>query len=218
MITVDQFKRFAPLVGARRPAAYDELTEAINKTFQRFDINTPRRGRYFLAQAYFETTGFTKFSEDLYYQTPQRLVVVWPKRFTLDANDKTKAFAPDYVKNEEKLSNFIYANQYGNGDIASGDGFKYRGRGGFHLTFLDNYKACSQDLYKDNRLVDKPDLALEYEDGMMIAGWFWNKRKLNELADKDEFTKVTGKINGSEATAPARLPVLNKANQIFSFT
>jgi putative chitinase len=190
----------------------EALVDSINAVLDRFAINTQRRVRYFLTHAAFETQMFTRFEEDLWYSTPERLVAVWPKRFTLDRNIRL-AYAPDYIKNPQKLANFVYGGR--NGNSGTNDGWLYRGRGGFHLTFLDNYKAYSHAIYGDDRCVTDPELVAKPADAMMSAGWFWDSRGFNHLADLDQFTQVTTQINGSAATAPARLKVLNKANQIF---
>lgn len=191
------------------------LDASLGLVFKRFEINSPRRIRYFMAQAYFETQGFTKFEENLYYSNPGRLVEVWRSRFTTDTSDMSKALAQDYIKNPQKLASLVYASRLGNGNAESGDGYKFRGRGLFHLTFKDNYRACSQYLYEDSRLVDNPDGVALIEDACASAGWFWHINKLNELADADQFTKMTGVINGSTATAHERLKVLDLVNTIF---
>jgi putative chitinase len=177
---------------------------------------SPRRVRYFLAQSCFETQTFTHWAENLTYTTPERLCTVWPSRFSMTPMG-TKAYAPDYVCNAQKLANLVYANRGGNGDVTSGDGFNFRGRGGFHLTFRNNYAAYSNARYGDDRIVQNPDLVAQPADAMMSAGWFWSTNQLNDLADADAFTRVTEKINGSDATVPQRLPVLNKANSIFTW-
>lgn len=209
MITEAQLRTFAPR------AFTPELLTAINDTLSKFNIDTSLRTSYFLTQAYFETANFTRFIESLNYSTPSRLVAVWPHRFTEDQTDTTKCYAPDYTGNPEKLANLVYANRDGNGDVQSGDGWKYRGRGGFGLTGRDNYTKCSANTYGDDRLVTNPELVEAFEAGMMSAGWFWDEHKLNALADANEFTKITHVINGSETTVPERLVVLHKANLIF---
>lgn len=215
MITKQQLMSFAPNTAAVSDDPYQDLVDAINATLDKFNIDTPRRIRYFMAQSFFETQGFTRFVENLNYTTPERLVAVWPARFTMSAGDASRAFAPDYAGNPEKLANLVYANRNGNGDAASGDGWSFRGRGGFHLTFRGNYVRCSQDTYGDDRLVQNPDLVMAFPAAMASAGWFWNLHGFNDLADSDSLTKVTEIINGSAATVPERKVVLDKANLIF---
>jgi putative chitinase len=171
-----------------------------------------------MAQASFETGGFTTWEEDLIYSTPERLVEVWPSRFSLTEGAPGKEYASDFVDAPEKLANLVYASRDGNGDTASGDGYAYRGRGGFDLTFLANYAAASTYLYgTPATYLNAPDKVSQYVDGMLSAGWFWRVNGLTALADSDSFTRVTEVINGSTVTVPQRLPVLNLANKIFTW-
>ncbi len=209
MITLESLKKFCHDVD------YDALLEAVNHTLDKFNINTPRRTRYFMTHTHVESQGYMKFSENMRYSTAARLVAVWPRRMTLNLDEVHKAYAYDYVNQPEKLGNFIYAGRNGNGDEASGDGFRYRARGGLGLTGKANYLAASMGLYGDDRLVTNPELVEAFGVGMETAGWFWDSRKLNELADADSFSVVTRVINGSEATVPERLSILHKANLIF---
>lgn len=213
MITTAQLAKFAPKLNATQ---VQQLCDAINPVLVLRGINTARRIRYFMAQTYFETQGYTKWDEDLYYTTPQRLVAVWPFRFTMNQADTTKAYAPDYVRNEQKLANLVYAGREGNGGPATGDGFNFRGQGGIHLTFRNNFAACSKSLYGDDRLLTNPASIQDYVTGMQAAGWFWGTNNINALADADQFTQATYVINKSRETAPQRLLVLNVANTIFT--
>lgn len=192
-----------------------DIADAINATMAKYQIDQqPRRVRYFIAQSFFETQSYTKWVEDLYYSTPERIVNVWPTRFTMRQGGSL-AYAPDYIKNPAKLANFVYANRNGNGDVTSGDGYLFRGRGAFHLTGKVNYTNYSKSVYSDLRIVANPDLVMAFPDAFMSAGWFWNNNGFNGLADSDSFTQVTRIINGSDKTVPQRIPVLNKVNAIF---
>ncbi len=224
-ITAQQMSTFCPHLSAD---AVGPLCAAINQTMAHFQIDQqPRRVRYFMAQSAVESNYFTQFSEDLTYTTPARLVAVWPSRFTMTPPPElpagspvavnARAYAPDYVNNPQKLANFVYANRGGNGDPQSGDGYRFRGRGIFGLTFHDNYAQYSNATYGDDRIVMQPDLVAQYLDGVQSAGWFWSINSLNDGADADQFTHVTTVINGSAATVPQRLPVLNSANSIFTW-
>jgi len=82
----------------------------------------------------------------------------------------------------------------GNGNEASGDGFKYRGRGLIQLTGKDNYRACGEALGVD--LVEDPDLVSSPQYAALSAGWFWDKNKLNQFADANDMTALTKRING----------------------
>lgn len=98
--------------------------------------------------------------ENLNYTSAARIAQVWPTRFTV-------ATAKAYVRNPEKLANNVYANRLGNGDAASGDGFRYRGRGiGAQFTGKVNYEKFSKLFNVD--LVNNPDLALDLTLGAKI--------------------------------------------------
>jgi len=161
---------------------------ALDAACERFGINTPLRKAHFYAQLHHESAGFTRLSEGLSYSA-DRLQKVWPNRFNAANSAK-------YARNPEDLANYVYANRLGNGDEASGDGFRFRGRGYVQLTGRDNYRRCSQALYGDDRLLLEPEL-LEVPDGAaMAAGWYWDSRKINALADRDNIEAVTRAING----------------------
>jgi putative chitinase len=224
-VTLEQMMQFATSVDK---ALIIQLTDSINETANRFQVDqSPRRIRYFVSQAFYETEGFTFWSENLNYTTAERLCEVWPSHFTMDMPavlggvlGQVKGYAPDYVKNPQKLANFVYANRNGNGDLASGDGWAFRGRGGFHLTGRGNYAAYDSDVYGDGHIVAAPDLVAQPKDAMLSAGWFWNKNQLNAQADLDAFTETTHRINGATGQqlttlVQQRLVVLNKANKIF---
>lgn len=212
-VTQEQLSRFLPKV---KQGDIEHILSVSNEVLARYEINqTLRRIRYFFAQSSFETNGFTDLIESLYYSTPERLTQVWPSRFTMTKN-ATKLYAPDYIKNPEKLANVVYANRLGNGSESSGDGWKYIGRGAFHLTGKDNYSRASKAIHGDNKYVIMPNLVADnWEDVFLTAGWFWDANKLNTLADRDEFTNTTKVIQGSTLSVSQRLEVLKRANQCF---
>lgn len=169
------------------PAKAEEWIDAINETFDRFDISTPERQACFLGQCAHESAGFTALKENLNYSA-EGLTKVWPKRFpSLDA-------AQPYHRNPEKIANKVYADRMGNGNEASGEGFKYRGRGLIQLTGKDNYKACGEALGAD--LLNDPDQVSSPKYAALSAGWFWDKNKLNQFADANDMTTLTKRING----------------------
>lgn len=232
-VTAAQIGQLAPKVAASQLAP---LVDALNAAMERFSVSqAPRRVRYFVAQAAYETAYFSKWSEDLTYTTPERLVAVWPSRFSCNANVCVKpqpgitttlqglAYAPDYVNNPEALANLVYANRNGNGSIASGDGWRYRGRGAFHLTFRNNYANASKFLFQDaSILIKDPDSVMQYENGCLTAGWFWTINGLNAQADADAFTRTTQLINGAvgaqlAALVQQRLVTLNLANKVLQW-
>jgi len=153
-----------------------------------FTINTPKRAAAFLAQAAHESIGFTRLQENLSYSTPERLMEVFKGRFTGLAD------AAQYLRQPEKLANRVYANRLGNGDTASGDGWKYRGRGLFQLTGRANYMAAGDGLGTDYKA--NPDLVAEPPDAAFTAAWYWAVGNLNAMADLGQIDTITRRING----------------------
>lgn len=153
----------------------------------RFEINTIRRIAAFIAQMAHESRCFAKLDEDLFYTTAGRIVQVWPSRFNL-------ASAAKYLRNPQKLGNFVYANRMGNGTPESGDGYKFRGGGPLHVTGRDNWQAFADEM---GLTLDE---ALAYgrtiEGGVMAAAWFWEANDINRLADTPGVTDETKRING----------------------
>ena len=182
MITAEQFKHLFP-----RAQDHQGWVDSMNNVFPTYEINTPKRIAAFLAQCGHESGGWTVFEENLYYSA-QGLAKVFPKYFpTLES-------AVPYAKKPEMIANRIYANRMGNGDEASGDGYKYRGRGLIQLTGKTNYTwfAASLEI--------SPEEAAEYtqtfEGAAQSACWFWETNKLNQWADKGDVEKMTKIING----------------------
>lgn len=142
---------------------------------------------HFFGQCDHETAGFTAFVENLNYSA-EGLLRTFPKYF----NEKTAILS---ARRPEKIANIAYANRMGNGDPASGDGWKYRGRTPIHLTGKDNYEEAAKHFGVD--FVGNPDLALEY--GFEIALWYFRKNRIfalcKDLSDKS-ITAVTKRING----------------------
>lgn len=183
-------------------------TQALNPALERYEINTRARLCSFLAQTGHESSQFNRLVESLNYSTAQRLMRVWPRRFP------TVASALPYVRKEAKLANFVYANRLGNGNSASGDGFRFRGRGIIQITGRSNYAGAGQAIHID--LVNAPDRLLTQEVAALAAAWFWQSRGLNALADDktddndlEDFTEITRRINGGTVGIRERLLAFN---------
>jgi len=166
----------------------EQWVEPLNETFARFDISTPARQAAFIGQASHESGNFTKLQEGLSYSA-ERLMVIWPKRFP------TLEIAQKYARNEKALANNVYANRMGNRDEASGDGFRFKGRGLFQLTGHSNYFHAGKALGED--FVMNPDLVATPMYAALTAGFFWNTHKLNQYADARDYVTMTKKINGA---------------------
>jgi len=184
MLTADTLKKAFPLCPDP-----DAWATALAPALAKYEINTRDRICSFLAQTGHESGQFRNLVESLNYSAA-RLVKVWPKRFpTLDA-------ATPYAQNEQKLGNFVYANRLGNGDMSSGDGFRYRGRGLIQLTGRSNYAAAGKAIGAD--LVGNPEFLQQPAYAVLSAAWFWQSHGLNALADDDleDFREITRRING----------------------
>lgn len=162
-----------------------ELVNALNNTFTRLG-NGPYRAPMFLAQIGEESGQFRWVVEDLDYSA-QALLNVFPNYFTPEQ-------ANEYARNPERIANRVYANRMGNGDEASGDGWKYRGRGFLQLTGKNNYLACGTYLGID--LITNPDYLSQLPGASDSAAWYWLTNNLNTYADQQNVVECTKLING----------------------
>jgi len=181
--------------------------DALNETFQRFNILTPIQQAAFIGQAGHESGNFKLLSENLNYRA-ETLVKIWPKRFP------SLEFAKQYEKNPQKIANSVYANRMGNRDEASGDGYRFRGRGLFQLTGHAGYYHAGQAFGED--FVMHPDLVATPRYAAMTAGWFWDTHKLNQYADRQDFLMMTKKINGGTIGLDDRIKHINHALDILN--
>lgn len=172
-------------------------------------INTPRRMAAFLAQVGHESAGFTVLVENLNYSA-DGLAAIWGSRFAqknsagqyLTVMDGGRARrlpnsdAQKLHRRPEAIANRVYSDRLGNGSEASGDGWRYRGRGLIQVTGKSNYQQCSLGLFGDERLLATPQQLQEWHWAVESAGWYWSSRNVNALADGDDFERVTKAING----------------------
>jgi len=179
--------------------------EPLLETFEKYDISTPKRQACFIGQAMHESGGFKNLVENLNYSATG-LMRTWPSRFPdLDVADK-------YAHNAEKIANKVYSGRMGNTE--EGDGFAYRGRGIFQLTGKENYKNCSDGIGVD--LIAHPELLQEPKCASLSAGWYWNKRNLNQYADIMDIETMTKKINGGTIGLEDRKAKINKVLDILA--
>ena len=164
-----------------------ELFEVFSEVLPRYEITTIERVAAFLAQCGHESADFTVLKENLNYSA-EGLNKVFPKRFP------TVAAAQPYNRNPEKIANKIYADRMGNGPEASGEGYKYRGRGAIQLTGKENYSKFAASLGMD--LTAAVAYCETLEGAIESACWFWTTNKLNALADATDIVALTKRING----------------------
>lgn len=185
MITEQQLRELLP-----RNAYVQHWHKALAQLFPDYKINTPRRMAAFIAQCAHESASFTALVENLNYRW-QTLRKLFPKYFSTDELAQDYAGRPN---KQEAIANRIYASRMGNGDEASGDGYRYRGRGLIQLTGKSNYTwfAASLEI--------TPEEATEYlgtfEGAAQSACWFWETNKLNQWADAEDILTLTKRING----------------------
>lgn len=164
------------------PHAVKGVYQAISEQIEKAGCVTKIQQTMFLAQCGHESVGFSVFTENLNY-SDYALTQVFRKYF--DKNTAVK-----YARKPEQIANRVYANRMGNGDEASGDGWKYRGRGLIQITGKKNYIAFRNWLGRDFAL---HELAEDLDLAVSAAVWYW---QANELASLASVEKVTIRING----------------------
>jgi putative chitinase len=157
---------------------------------------------HFLGQTHHETGGFVVEEENLNYSA-KRLIEVFKNKFDvnkdkwLSEQEKQKVY--ELVGNPERIANFVYANKNGNSNEASGDGWKYRGRGSIQLTGKENYFYFAKSV-NDFQIMDKPNIINEcyyFEVGL----WYFNRRNIkvySKTVSLDTILRVTYLVNGGE--------------------
>jgi len=158
---------------------------------------------HILGQCHHESAGFTADTENLNYGV-KGLVSIFKKYFP------TEALALQYERKPEKIANKVYASRMGNGDEASGDGWKFRGRGALQLTGKDNYKEFTTFIKED--CVANPNLVKD-KYFLESALFFFNKNGLLPLATTvttDSITKISKRVNGGTHGLEDRIAQTNK--------
>jgi putative chitinase len=183
-ITVEGLRRIMPLLPQDKAHLYLPHLEV---AMREFDIITSLRMAGFLAQMAHESGQLSRWTENLNYSA-EGLRRTWPTRF------KTDRTAQKYARKPEAIANYVYADRYGNGNEASGDGWRFRGRGPGQLTFRSNYRTMGAALGLD--LEGEPDLVATPPVGFRAFGAFWVKNGLNEIADTGDVRQMTRVING----------------------
>ena len=184
-LTIEQLKQLLP----KNPYV-DHWHRALAQLLPDYEINTPQRIAAFIAQCAHESGGFTALKENLNYRAPT-LRKLFAKYFPTDELANEYANKPN---KQEAIANRIYANRMGNGDEASGDGFRYCGRGLIQLTGKNNYQNFADSL--EMRVEDVPAYLATFEGAAQSACWFWESNNLNKWADPGDIKELTRRING----------------------
>jgi putative chitinase len=177
--------------------------DPLNQTFAKYNINTALRQAAFIGQCQHESNNFRTLEENLHYSA-DGLMRTWPSRFP------SSDVAEQYANNPEKIANKVYAGRMGNTE--EGDGWKFHGRGLIQLTGRENYDNCGKGI--GAVLADKPQLLVEPYYACMSAGWLWNKKGLNDLADIKDYETMTKRINGGLLGLADRIAKIDKAKEI----
>jgi len=196
----------------------------VKEVCKSFGINTPKRLAAFLSQVGHESAGLSCLQENLNYSA-DGLANVWPKRYakTLQngvyAKNSVGRYLPSTLalkiaRKPVLIANNCYANRMGNGDEASGEGWKFRGRGLKQLTGKSNYAQLTLETGID--FISNPDLLLQPSYGVISACWFWKVNNLEYYADKEDIEGLTKKINGGLIGIEKRKALYSKAIEILN--
>ena len=181
ILTKDQLKQMV------KNPYIDHWYEVLEQLLDDYDINTPLRVAHFVAQCAHESGNFVFIKENLNYKAAS-LQKIFAKYFP------TAELAQQYAGQPERIANRIYANRMGNGDEASGEGWRYHGRGLIQLTGKDNYTFFAGSL--DISVEDAAAYMETFEGAAQSACWFWEQNNLNRFADANDVKGLTKAING----------------------
>jgi predicted chitinase len=198
---------------------YRSIAASLDDFARAYAVNTPTRLAHFLAQIGHESS--FRAAEEIGSYSARRMREIFgcrggPTRY--DARLDDCALGPDgnpararpklwtdearYVRNPQALLSYVYALRLGNGDEASRDGFRYRGRGLIQLTGRTNYDdftACHNrtNPHDPQDFVGNPDLLVsELKYALESAFYFWDARNVNPVADTGNVAAVTFAVNG----------------------
>jgi putative chitinase len=202
VLTVEMFKKVFPQ--NKTPEAVHDV---FKKYFAQYEINTTNRRAGFLAQCGHESNGFTVLKENLNYSA-EGLVKIFKKYFP------TLELAKKYARQPEKIANKVYANRMGNGPEASGDGWKFAGKGAIQLTGKENYSAFAK--FKGMEIDEVVAYLQTLEGAIESALWFWKSHGLNAYCDKDDIVGMTKKINGGTIGLDDRIAKYEKIKQLLA--
>lgn len=208
-VKVNKKQLEAILVGNKEIDAWLPL---LTKVLPKYDINTKERIAGFLSQCAHESSHFTRLVENLNY-SEKLLLQVFPKYFK-GGEEKLYGSKPGIRANTVAIANIVYANRMGNGNTASGDGWRYRGRGLIQLTGKNNYVMFAKAIGKT--LAETVEYVQTKEGALESACWFWKTRGLNAAADKKDVELMTKLINGGRNGIESRKQYFTHAMQVLN--
>lgn len=176
-----------------------EFLSPLQITIDRFGIDSPELVAAFLATIGHESNHLTQLQENLNYGA-SGLLGTFPRYFTPEQ-------AAHYARHPEMIANHVYANRNGNGDEASGDGWRYRGRGAIQITGRTNYLRIGTTLGLP--LIERPELLIIPINAVLSAGQFWHDHHLNAVFLESGLRQVTRVVNGGLNGWEDRLALFN---------
>lgn len=187
-LTVDQLAHMIPT-----NKEVEEWCVELNKAFDKYEINTPKRIAGFISQGAHESRDFTALEENLNY-SEKALNSVFGRYF-----GPGKRNAAEYARNPEKIANYVYMDEFRKsplGNTQPGDGWAFRGRGIKQLTGRSNYTAFAKDY---GMTAEEAAAWCETKEGALASAlWFWSKNNLNAIADTGDVRALTKRINGGD--------------------
>jgi putative chitinase len=177
--------------------------QPLEDTFAKYDISTPQRQAAFIGQCAHESANFKVLQENLNYSA-EGLMKTWPSRFP------TKEIADQYARQPSKIAGKVYNGRMGN--TSEEEAAQFLGRGLIQLTGKENYANCGNSIGVD--LIGNPNLLTDPQYAALSAGWFWNKKGLNSLADAGDIDTMTKRINGGTHGLDDRKAKIAKAEQV----
>lgn len=184
----------------------DYWVHALNEILLEYEIDTPQRVAAFIAQTAHESGNYVFLKENLNYKAAS-LRRVFPKYFPTDE------LAAQYANKGEMIANRVYANRMGNGDEASGDGYRYCGRGLIQLTGKNNYQNFADSI--ETPVEEVSDYLGTFEGAVQSGCWFWETNNLNKWADAGDIKTMTKIINGGYIGLEDRIKHYEHALHVF---
>lgn len=204
-ITVEQLSHMIP-----KNTEVEQWCEELNRAFDKYGINTPKRIAGFISQCAHESSDFRRLEENLNY-SEGALNRVFSRYF-----GEGKRNAADYARNPEKIANYVYMDEYRSkrgalGNVHEGDGWRFRGKGLKQLTGRRNVEGFAKDF---GITAEEASDWLETKEGALASAlWFWDTNNLNEVADTGDVVKLTKRINGGDIGLADRQSRYNVAMQ-----
>ncbi|PKH20896.1 endolysin [Enterobacterales bacterium CwR94] len=206
-MTKNEFMRATGLTAELANRWYHPVRVAMESS----DIDTPLRQAHFLAQTGVESGGFRHLEESLNYSVEG--LKIFGSRLSAEQRERWGRQAsepPLSAARQSEIAECVYGGRYGNVD--SGDGWKFRGRGLKQITFRSNYAACGKAL--GLALEENPDLLLDVMHAACSAGWFWREKGCNQFADSNDVRALTRCINGGFNGLNARISRTLQAQRV----